>query len=288
MKFTLDLDMKSKDDAIPGLRRYVWRLLSPIPAHIRLLLGDSPMGSWTQNSTGFSLYAKADRSTVVMELRQVGIDSPNGPAFGIPKPGRSGGEAYHLRGTWSASAKPLPKTWVGIMGKGSAGLGLGAEGGVGAVAALGFGNHGACFSFGSGRVIAGGGFSGGLALIIATGFNSSRDFHNYSSEGADWALSIGENLKSIATSGRLAKLGPVLKALSAVDKSVTKAEQYYKAVYSSNFSKEIYGVMKGILQTSLIDTDAQNLTAIDIPLAGVGAEAGFYYSWSQYKLLKSW
>lgn len=288
MKFTLDLDTHALDDATYGFRRYVWRLLHPIPSDIRLLLGDKPTGTWTQNSTGFSLYGQSNRSLVLMELRQVGIDSPNGPAFTMPTPGAAGGTFYKLRGTWSASAKPLPKTWVGIMGKGSVGAIIGAEGGIGAVAALGFGNHGACFSFGSGRVIAGGGFSGGLALVIATGFDSCRSFDNYWSKGADWALSIGENLKSVAAAGRLSKIAPVLKTLSAVNTSVGKAESYSKVVSSSEFSKEVYGVMKGVMQTSLIDTDSQNVTAIDIPLAGVGAEAGFYYSWSQFNLLKGW
>jgi hypothetical protein len=42
------------------------------------------------------------------------------------------------------------------------------------------------------------------------------------------------------------------------------------------------------MQTALVDTDYQNVTAIDVPLAGAGTEAGFYYAWSKYNLLTSW
>ncbi len=286
MKFTLELDTKSLDDSMIGTRRYIWRLLHPIPPSIGLLLGDKPMGTWTQNSVGFYLYPQSNRSNLLMELRQVGNNDPNGPAFGLPQ-----NNAYALRGIWSASAKPLPKTWIGVMGKGSAGLFLGAEGGVGALVALdlgGFGKHGVVFSVGTGRVITGGGFSGGLALVIATGFENARKFDNYSSDGADWALSIGENFKGLAASGKLASVTPVLKTLSAIQTSADKADAYRKIVCSKDFGKEIYGVMKGVMQTALVDTDYQNVTAIDVPLAGAGTEAGFYYAWSKYNLLTSW
>jgi hypothetical protein len=195
---------------------------------------------------------------------------------------------YGLNGNWKASAQPLPKTWVGIMGKGSAGAIIGLEGGIGALAALDWSRQGICFGFGAGRVIAGGGFNGGLALVVATGFADAGKFEGYTSSGADWALSIGTNLKSISSTGKLTKLGPILKTLGAVDASVNKAEAYAKAIHSGEYSKEIYGVVKGAMQAILVDTDYQNVTAIDIPLASAGAEAGFYYSWSMYSVLKRW
>jgi hypothetical protein len=288
MSFTVDLDTKCLSGSIPGFRRYVWRLLKPIPPNIRLILGEQPTGTWTKDSVGIALYAEADRGTVMMELRQVGIDTPNGPAFALPRSGNAGATIYALEGRWSASAQPLPKTWVGIVGKGSAGALIGAEGGIGALVALDWSRQGVCFSFGSGRVIAGGGFSGGLALVVATGFESGSKFDGYVCSGADWALSIGPNLKGISMSGKLHKLGPILRVLGAADTVQSKAEAYSKAISSGEYSKEIYGVVKGVLQTALIDTDTQTVTAIDVPLASAGAEAGFYYAWSQYNVLNRW
>jgi hypothetical protein len=298
MRFTLQLDTQSMDQAMYGMRRYIWRLLHPIPPQIRLLLGDKPMGTWTQNSVGFSFYPQSDRGTLLMELRQVGNNSPNGPAFALPRSNNS----YGLKGTWSASAKPLPKTWVGIMGKGSVGLGLGAEGGVGAVVSLDSGcRNGAVFSFGSGRVIIGGGFSGGLALVIATGFDSARKFDNFWTDGKDWALSVGTNFKGLAAGGKLSRINPVLASLAAVGQTTDRLQAlatakattetagvWRKMVSSETFGKEIYGVMKGITSGALINTDTQTVTAIDIPLASAGTEAGLYYSMSQFNLLASW
>ena len=280
---TIELDTKAMEGSVPGFRRYVWRVHKPIPTNIRALVGDSGIGTWTKSSVGFSLYKESNWKDVFMELRQKGNDNPNGPAFAVPR-----GTAYTWEGSWAASSVNLPKTWVGIMGKGSAGLGIGVEGGITALSSLDFANHGVCLSFGAGRVIAGGGFSGGLALVIATGFETASSFDGWVGTGGDWALSIGENLKSIVSCGRLAKLKPILKALSTIDETVGTLDKYSKAVSSGEHSKEIYGVVKGALQGTWVDTDTKNLTAIDLPLASAGAEAGIYYSWSRYKLLKRW
>ena len=51
---------------------------------------------------------------------------------------------------------------------------------------------------------------------------------------------------------------------------------------------EIYGVAKSLVSGSLIDTDLQSITVVDIPFAGVGAEIGIYYAKTGYMCLSSW
>ncbi len=295
LDFTIELDTKEVKGFLG--RRGVFRILKPIPRDIRTIVGDVPTGTWEQGKTGFYLYGEADWGKAILELRQYGGNNdPKGPAFALPRKGNVGATLYDWEGSWTASAKPLPKTWVGIMAKGSGGVLIGAEGGVGALVTLDWATHGVGFCYGAGRVIAGGGFSGGLALVIATGFEDASKFEGFASDGGDWALSFGPNLKGVIASGRLAKLQPLLKAMGSVTpnavlsrvEEAAEMNRFAKFIRSGENSKEIYGVAKGVMQAMLIDTDYQNVTAIDIPLAGGGAEAGIYYSWSRYKVLSRW
>ena len=53
---------------------------------------------------------------------------------------------------------------------------------------------------------------------------------------------------------------------------------------------ELPGIGKGFVNGygMLVDTDKKNMVAVDIPLAGYGAEIGVYYGWSKSKVLKTW
>lgn len=300
MSCTIELDTKSTEGRV--FSRNVWRVQKPVPASLRDFVGTgaSPsMGTWTKEADGFHLFPESDWNNECMELRLDMGAAASGVAFGKMMQGRSG-NYYKYEGTWGATDKPLPHTWVGVMGKGSAGLAVGAEGGVAALVEVTTGFHGISFCFGAGRLIIGGGFSGGLALVIATGFKDANGFEGYTSSGADWALSFGPNIKAVAMSGKLARLNPILKkCASGINTVVTKAEEgaremalkadsMKRIVTNGENAKEIYGVAKGAIQGYLIDTDYQNVTAIDIPLAGAGTEAGFYYAWSRYKTLSRW
>lgn len=211
--------------------------------------------------------------------------------------GLGGGTAYGVgtglntpTGQWRPTDKPVPHSWCGIMVKGSANAVVGAE--LAAAALL------SCTKMTSGCTILsagaqGGlvaGVSGGLAFVFATGFQTANDFNNYTADGIDWALSFGPKLESFVKGGT--KLCTALKGLDAVLArldSAARAEKL-KTLFNTNpeLGKEAYGIAKSVWSSSLIDSDLQSITVVDVPLASGGVQIGIYYCKSKFKLASSW
>jgi hypothetical protein len=225
--------------------------------------------------------------------------NPDGKRFAylVLTNGLSGGLAYGLgtgwdvsRGRWNPTDKPVPHSWFGIMAKGGGGLVVGGEF---AAAALMSGMNrakGCSIVSLTGRAGLFGGGSGGLAFVFATGFEQPHDFNNYTADGLDWALSFGPKLSSLVKGG--SKLPQALKGLDEMLKTLQSAARVEKLKTVLNadpeLGKEVYGIAKGLYSATLIDSDLQSITAVDIPLLGGGAEIGIFYLKSGFKCTSSW
>ena len=193
-------------------------------------------------------------------------------------------------GQWRPIDKPIPHTWFGLMFKAGGGLGPGAEGQAAVlISAM---NRPARLH--DRRTGADGlphrrrrGRPGGR---VATGFTKADDFQQlHTADGLDWALSFGGKFGDYVKSA--GKLGPLLRGangmLEALD-GAARLKALKDVALKPGVETEIYGVAKSLISSSLIDTDLQSITAVDIPLAGVGAEIGIYYAKTGYKCLSEW
>src|SRR5690606_17664431 len=158
----------------------------------RAMFGEA-MGRWKKDMAGSWVCMDAKGKTTLLEIRRV--DSLRGEVFFWPRAGNRGAVLYDGSGTWKPSDTPQAKTWVGIAVKGGAGAGVSGEACFGAVMELWGKNDGGCsFMTTTGRLGAVAGFSGGLALVYATGFASAKEFNGFASSGADFALAFGPKI----------------------------------------------------------------------------------------------
>lgn len=192
-------------------------------------------------------------------------------------------------GRWCPSDKPIPHTWFGLMVKGGGGLALGAEGQVAALMSAIDRRHGCTIGALSGRVGPVGGGSIGLGAVFATGFTTADDFSNYSANGLDWALSFGTKFSSfVKGAGKLSSLASGAAEMLARLEGAARIKALEQTMLKPEVGAEVYGIGKSLISGSLVDTDLQSITVVDIPLAGVGAEIGIYYAKTGYKCLSEW
>lgn len=193
--------------------------------------------------------------------------------------------SYAISTRWRRVSKPFTGQtgcWTGIAVKGAAGIGAGAE----AVPSLVFSwdhlGKGATFNCLSGRLGLVGGFSGGVALVIVTGFPDINQINGFSLSGWDWTLSLGAKAKGFE---KLGSTGPMIKRMV---EGINSFENVIRKVKDEEKAKELIGAGKGIVQSNGYDWSEQSVTVIDVPLAGGGGEAGVYWYWGSCKLLSSW
>jgi hypothetical protein len=261
-----------------------WHLLPPITPYWRYLFGDA-MGRWYQDTAGTYVLTDRQGRKTVMEIRS--IDKLRGPVFFWPRAGNYGATLYDGSGRWAPTSVPQPKTWVGVAIKGGAGAAAGAEVAVSAVLRIWGDNAGGCsFATTTGRLGAVAGFAGGLAFVYATGFTKADEFQGFASDGADFALACGPKIGSLVKPewAKMASLaGRFDNGIELVEGIVKGANPRYQTLRS-----ELPGIAKSVSQAMLIDPDQKNITLLDVPLCGAGAEAGIYYGWSSTRLLSSW
>ncbi len=207
-----------------------------------------------------------------------------GTAYGPPV-----GAQMPRTGRWHPSNKPVPHSWVGLMAKGGGGLVVGGEGQVAALLSCTDRGHGC--GIGALGVRGGASIGGavGLAVVFATGFTKPDDFSAYTADGLDWALSFGGKWADIVKGG--GKLGTLLKGAHLMLERLDEAARF-KALkdiaLKPGVETELYGIAKGVWSATLVDTDYQSITVIDIPMAGVGVEIGVYYAKTGYRCLSDW
>ena len=261
-----------------------WNIEKPITPHWRALFGDAK-GKWYKDISGTWVCTDSTKKHTLMEIRR--IESLNGEVFFWPRAGNKGATLYDGKGRWKPSSAPQPKTWVGFAAKAGGGAGLGGEAAFCAVIPLWGNRSGGCsFATTTGRLGAVAGFSGGLALTFATGFASASEFGGFSSSGGDFALSFGPKIAG-AVNPAWARMG---KLVGKFDGSAELVEGIVKGVNPKyqGLRQELPGLAKSLSSAALIDPDEKNLTLIDVPLAGGGAELGIYYGWSRTRLLRQW
>jgi hypothetical protein len=192
-------------------------------------------------------------------------------------------------GRWYPSNKPIPHTWFGLMFKGGGGLGLGAEGQAAALLSAMDRTHGCTIGALSGRLGPVGGGSAGLAVVFATGFTTPTDFSNYTANGLDWALSFGAKFSAfVKGAGKLSVLAAGAAAMLERLEGAARIKALEQTMLKPEIGAEVYGIGKSLISGSLIDTDLQSITVVDIPMVGVGAEIGIYYAKTGYKCLSEW
>lgn len=277
----------NKTENMPSFKQVIgldadgtWRLAKPMSPHHRFFTRDG-RGSWYHDMAGTYVLRDLAGKTI-MELR----GNDKGSAFYFPENrGFWKGTRYNGQGRWQPSASTMARTWVGLMIKGSVGAAVSGEVGVAGMLSLWPGSSHACLINSTcGRLGAIAGFSGGAALVIATGFSKPADFHGYTSAGLDWALSVGAKIKGVANP-KWAKLARLVDGFN--DQSVF-AEAFMKGSnpkYQA-LRKELPGMAKTVFSSVMIDHDIKNILVIDVPAAGGGAEVGIYYGWSQTRLMK--
>jgi hypothetical protein len=180
-----------------------------------------------------------------------------------------------------------PKTWIGYAVKAGAGAGVGAEGALAGVLQM-WGNKasGCTFAITTGRLGLIAGFSGGLALVFATGFAQASEFQDFTSSGADFALACGPKIGKMVNP----KWSNIAALASQFDNGLATVEGIVKGSNPkfATLRSELPGLAKSVSQAALFDADDQNITVLDIPLCGGGTEAGVYYGWSRTSVLSSW
>jgi hypothetical protein len=143
-------------------------------------------------------------------------------------------------------------------------------------------SNGAWFNILSGRLGLVGGFSGGVALVIVTGFPNVNHLDGHSVSGWDWTVSLGAKFSAFAKFG---KSGPLL--LKMVQR-INKVEDLVKTMKAGDNGKELIGIGKAAYDNLGFDFEQPNITVIDIPLAGTGAEMGIYLYYGSCKLFSKW
>lgn len=226
--------------------------------------------------------------------------NPDGTRFaylGLDR-GTGGGTAYGPKrapntfsesGRWNPTDKPIPHTWYGLMVKGSAGVALGAEGQIAALLSSMDKTHGCTIGAKSGRGGPVGGASIGLGVVFATGFKSPTEFSSYRAEGLDWALSFGTKFEALVKgASKLSALARVANGILERLEDAARIRALKDTMLQPEVGAEVYGIGKSLIAGSLIDTDLQSITVVDIPLASLGAEVGIYYAKTAYSCLSEW
>lgn len=274
MKFNISLERNGE-----------WFVKAPIPKLWRYVIPNNFAGGrWEYDITGkwmIWLMDKTDKK-VVFDVRDT--KKGGGPAFTW----LNAKSAYDGKCRWKPAMLPSQKIWVGVALKGGAGLGIGAEAGLAAVVDLNTQRHGGSLAMGALRAGATAGASGGLAMLICTGFASVKEMHGHFSSGADYAIAVGPKFGGLVKSSKFATL------LKNFDGGMEAVEGALKMGRSSTklqaVLKEAPGAAKSAMSTygMLVDTDAKTMVAIDIPGLGGGAELGVFYSWGKAGVLSSW
>jgi hypothetical protein len=258
-----------------------WRLIAPFPASRDALQGWTSGNYNVDKLTGYIQICGTD-GALLAELRSV--EDGSGPAFALPQ-----GNQFQSQGSWRAAGYCSANVWMGLQFKGGAGLIGGLEGSIGALVNSVRLTNGCSLVSGGWRAGAVGGASGGLALLIATGFKSSRDFHQYKSSGLDWALSFGPKWSGILKgAGKLDRIESFAHGMLDVLDNASRADRLAKLMKNPEATKEIYGVGKSLLSGTLVDDEYQGICAIDIPLLGGGAEIGVYFASATFRTLSEW
>jgi hypothetical protein len=260
-----------------------WRLVPPMSLHWRHLFGDA-MGRWYKDAAGTWIGRDRANKATLFEVRR--LDQLRGEFFYWPRAGNRGAVLYDGSGSWKPTDVAQPKTWVGFAVKGGGGAAVGAELCLAAMIALwGKNNSGCTFACKTGRLGLVAGFSGGIALVFATGFTSASEVNGYTSDGADFALAVGPKIAG-AVNPQWARLAAVAKNF---DHSAEMVEGLVKgAGRFGTLRGELPGIAKLISQSALIDYDEKNITVLDVPMCGVGTELGIYYGWSSVNVLSTW
>jgi hypothetical protein len=262
-----------------------WRMVRPLSPYWRYLVPQEPRGRWRKDISGAFILMDVGNSVEIFRL--MSSEACAGAFWCWQRAGNRGATMFDGSGSWKPTDQPLPKSWIGVMVKGSANVVVGADGGFAGVMQLwGDNTHGCTFFSKSGRLGAVAGFSGGLALVYATGFDRADQFNGFSSSQADFALAVGAKVSAFVNPNFARLLG----SLGKFEGGVETVESLVKGV-NPKYGKvrtELPGIAKALSQKCLIDSDAQSITVIDIPLAGGGAELGIYYGWSSTNLLSQW
>jgi len=258
-----------------------WTCRRPIPQQWRYVIPEYASGFWYKDIAGFFVMKDHKKKQEVFELRS--IEKGSGPAFHWLK-----GNMYEGTGSWKPSPLPSQKMWAGVLVKGGGGLIVGAEGGAAAVVNVDQTKSGAVLGFGTLRAGIVGGASGGVALVICTGFGSVQEMNGFTSSGADFALAIGVKFSGFLKASKAASsLKKFEGGLDAIEKAIHlgKDSEALKKVLS-----EVPGAAKSAAAVCsvVVDTDEKNIVAIDIPMAGAGAEIGVFYGWSKVKVVSTW
>lgn len=243
-------------------------------------------GTYTKNIAGWYEFYMDGKQ--VLELRAIDGDC-SGLAFGALNTNR---KEFELQGTWQAAMPPGSNwggLWGGFLAKGAASAGVRLEAGLGAVVNLQNPATGLSFVVGSGGLGASLGASAGLCVVLATGFPSAAAFHGYKSSGWDWDLSFGPKWSGMVKGATKIKtvFAATEKLLDGLE-AATKAKKIEKIMRSADDGKEIYGFAKGLFQVYWIDDEEQNITAIDVPTAGGGAQIGIHFAASKVGVLSNW
>ena len=256
-----------------------WELIPPFHTEWRYYIPDYPAGRWEQSS--FQLTIIGQNGEQCFAIRKV--DQSDGPVFyGVaPKYG-----FFPFKSTWRRAARPFKgqKTgcWSGLALKGSAGVVIEGEEVCCLVRSWDNPNNGAWFNILSGRLGLVGGFSAGVALVIVTGFPNANHLDGHSVHGWDWTVSLGAKFSAFAKLGRS---GPLL--LKMIER-INKVEDLVKAMKGGDRGKELIGIGKAAYDNFGFDFEQPNVTVIDIPLAGTGAELGVYLYYGSCKLFSTW
>ncbi len=261
---------------------------------------------WAKNVAAMSPSAKANLPGftgfgIYKETPGISIElfNPDGSRFvylGLAG-GLGGGTAYGASpsgqlprtGFWRPSDKPVPHSWVGLMLKGGGGLAVGGEGQVAALFNCASRGHGCGIGALGARAGISVGGAVGFAVVFATGFTRATEFSSYTADGLDWALSFGGKFADLVKGA--GKLGPLLKTASLMLERLDDAARLKvlkDIALKPGVEAELYGVAKGVWSSTLVDTDYQSITVIDIPFAGLGAEIGVYYAKTGYSCLSEW
>jgi hypothetical protein len=273
------LDTAVERGFLPFGGKRSWRLDRMSQRRFRALK-DNGFGYYTEGQSSICLYSPS--GDLLAEIWTQGMTGGKATAF-------HQGSSWGASGTWSAATIDSPKFWFGIQVKGSVGLFAGAEAGFGAVVNSVRASNGASLFAKSWRVGVVGGASGGVGILLATGFSTAREMNGFESDGMDWALSFGPRWsETLKAAGKLSKIeGAMHFVLELLDRK-SQVERLTKVMKNPELTKEIYGIGKSLTQGVLIDDEYKGICGIDIPLGGVGAEIGFYYAKSGFTTLSEW
>ena len=173
--------------------------------------------------------------------------------------------------------------------KGGGGLIAGYEGAIAYIASLSDDRSAALVRVGTGRAGVVGGGGAGVCLLFCTGFSNLGEMDGHEFSGWDFALSFGPKWSAVLKGS--AQVGKIASALQSFDgglEAIGAAMVLGKQGAAGKILEQVPGVAKSVVggYGMLVDTDASNIVAIDIPFAGVGAELGVYYGWSKAVILK--